>query len=183
MSMMRTRIWRILPVLVLWLDLLYGFVLNIGSSLSQVPAALPVSALPVSPNIAFSWLQVLTNGVMLLTLSYAFVTLMQLNRAVSLGLFWPLTAGRIFGLCVVLVFSLPSWWQWFYAICDTLRGEAVIAWRPWRYLVTTLLLPYPAALCLRLLCGRRWRRPAVPPAAEPQLTADAGINGITPLQR
>ena len=67
---MLKRLLAVWPLWILWLDLLYGFFLNMGKSLSMGRAISPKSGLPLSPDIAFSWLQVLANGGMIVAISF-----------------------------------------------------------------------------------------------------------------
>lgn len=145
------RLKRTWPLMLLWLDLIYSFILNIGASVSleQTPAS--GNSLPLSPDIAFSWLQVIANGGMVLTLSFAFIVLLQLNRAMQQHQFWPLTPVRIAALLIVLAFSLPAWWQWLWAGWALAHGQIVVEWHNLRYLIVSILLLYPAYLCLRLM--------------------------------
>lgn len=147
--------WRILPLWLLWLDMMYGFVLNLASSLSLGGGNLPKSGLPVAPEIAFSWLQVLVNGVIITIISWALWTLRQLHRTVVRQQPWPLGMTRILALATLLAFSLPAWWHWLWALGDLLLGRAVVDWHNPRYLATALLLLYPAPLCLWCLFWRR----------------------------
>ena len=147
---------RMAPVLLLWLDMAYGFALNVLGSLALSGSNLPKDGLPVAPEIAFNGLQVLANGGMILIVSWGFWCLWQLSRSVARQQPWPIGVLRALGLATVLAFSLPSWWHWLWALWDLLHGNMVVAWHNPRYLVVALLMPYPAALCLRSLY-RHWR--------------------------
>ena len=98
------------PILLLWLDLIYGFILNLSSSITLDNTGMAPNGLPIAPEIAFSWLQVITNGGIVLVISCAFHILMSLNRAVAEQKPWPFTPLRMAAIMVVLVFSLPAWW-------------------------------------------------------------------------
>ncbi len=150
------------PLWLLLLDLVYAFGRNLAAGASLQQSALPDRGLPVAPEIAFNGLQVLANGGMLLLLGWSFWVLMRLNRAVLDHSPWPLTPLRILALLLVLSFSLPAWWHWFWAIWDLMHGQLTVAWQNPRYLAVALLMPYPAWLCLRRLSQRR-RHTAVPP--------------------
>jgi hypothetical protein len=152
------RLKRTWPLLLLWLDLIYSFILNIVASVSLQQTPAPQNSLPLSPDIAFSWLQVITNGGMILTLSLAFYILLQLNRAVQQHKDWPMTPARIAALLIVLAFSLPAWWQWLWALWALAHGQAVVEWHNLHYLIVSILLLYPAYLCLRLLWIRYRQR-------------------------
>lgn len=147
-------VWRIFgigPVVLVWLSTLYDFVLNISHSLSVDKTMSQGHNLAMAPDIAFTWLQVLSHGCMIVVMSFAFLILLQLNRAVKTATPWPLNPERVMGLALILAFSLPAWWHWFWALWDLFHGYKVISWHNLRYLVVTLLLPYPAWLCLRCL--------------------------------
>ncbi|WP_100124039.1 hypothetical protein [Snodgrassella alvi] len=152
------RLKRTWPLLLLWLDLIYSFILNIVASVSLQQTPAPQNSLPLSPDIAFSWLQVITNGGMILTLSLAFYILLQLNRAVQQHKDWPMTPARIAALLIVLAFSLPAWWHWLWALWALAHGQAVVEWHNLHYLIVSILLLYPAYLCLRLLWIRYRQR-------------------------
>lgn len=154
-------VWRIFgigPVVLIWLDMLYGLLLNLSRSLSLDKTVTQANRLDMAPNVAFRWLQVLSDGGMIVVMSFAFLILLQLNRAVKTATPWPLNAERVMGLALVLAFSLPAWWHWFWALWDFLHGYMTINWQNLRYLVVTLLLPYPAWLCLRCLIVRQQQR-------------------------
>lgn len=155
------KICPLIPVILLWVNLIYGFTLDISNSLSQVEFVLPVNGISVLPyinfswlHINFSWLQVLTNGLMLVFITYSFYILARLNEAVCIKRYWYLYLHRIFGISIILVCSLPSWWPWFWALWDTAHGYHVIMLTNKFSLMTAILMPYPAMLCIWLL----WRR-------------------------
>lgn len=163
------------PLLLLWLDLVYGFILNLSASITLDHTSLPQSGLPVTPDIAFSWLQVITNGGIVLVISVALFILLQLNRAVDEQTPWPFTPVRIAAIMIILVFSLPAWWQWLSALWAFLHGRIVIDWHNLRYLCVAILLLYPGWLCIRLLLARRHLPQAPTPIIfnNPELTASS----------
>lgn len=155
------RLLRTWPIYFLWFDLVYGFVLNLIASINLDHAFLPTSGLPVAPDIAFSWLQVITNGGMVLVISVALFVLLQLNRAVMEQKPWPFSPLRVAAMMIILVFSLPAWWQWVCALWDLMHGKLVVDWNNLRYLIVAILLLYPGLLCVWLLFARR-RQPQPP---------------------
>ena len=156
------------PILLLWLDLIYGFILNLSSSITLDNTGMAPNGLPIAPEIAFSWLQVITNGGIVLVISCAFYILMSLNRAVAEQKPWPFTPLRMAAIMVVLVFSLPAWWQWLCAIWAFFHNRIVVDWHNLRYLSVAILLLYPGGLCIRLLFARRH----LPKAPLPSLVDD-----------
>lgn len=151
-------VWRMFAIGLIWLDMLYGLILNISRSLSLDKTVTQADRLEMAPDIAFRWLQVLSDGGMIVVMSFAFLILIQLNRAVKTATPWPLNPERVMGLALILAFSVPAWWHWFWALWDLFHGYMVISWHNMRYLMVTLLLPYPAWLCLRCLVVRQQQR-------------------------
>lgn len=145
----------IMPVVLLWLDMVYGFGLNLFNSLALNGGDLPKDGLPVAPDIAFSGLQLVANGGMIVIISWGFWTLWQLHRGVVQQQIKPIGIMCSLGIITVLAFSLPAWWHWLWAIADLLQGQLVVAWHNPRYLAVALLMPYPAALCLWCLYRRQ----------------------------
>lgn len=149
------RLLRTWPLFLLWLDLVYGFVLNLSASINFDRTPLQQNDLPLSPDIAFSWLQVITNGGLVLVISVALYILLQLNRAVIENKPWPFTPLRIAAIMIILVFSLPAWWQWISAIWNFAHGRIIVDWHNFRYLTVAILLLYPGLLCVWLLFARQ----------------------------
>ncbi len=76
------RLLTSLPVWLILADMVYGFALNVIQSFNLSREPLPKDGLPVSPDIAFSGLQVLANGGMILIIGFGLLVLLQLNRTV-----------------------------------------------------------------------------------------------------
>lgn len=165
------RIFTSLPVWIVLADMAYGFVLNILQSLNLSEAQLPKDGLPVSPDIAFSGLQVLANGGMIAIIGFGLLVLLQLNRTVLRGTILPIGIFRALGLLAVMAFSLPSLWEWFWALLHFAGGRSTIAFNNPRYLITAFCQPLIALLCLWRLAG--WYRLHKQPAAiATQTTSD-----------
>lgn len=128
--------------------MVYGFALNLISSLSLPDSSSTHTGLPVAPDIAFSWLQVLVNGGMIIVISAGLFTLLRMEKHTSQGHIWPLSMMRLLGLGIVLAFSLPALWHGLAAAWQLIQGQWVIAWQNPRYLAVAMLMPYPALLCL-----------------------------------
>lgn len=151
------RILTSLPIWIVLTDMAYGFFLNISQSLNLHQQARPLKdSLPVSPDIAFSGLQVLTNGGMILIIGFGLMVLLQLNRSVLQKQILPIGIFRTLGLLAVLAFSLPSLWEWFWAAINFAKGQYTIAFDNPRYLITAICLPLISCLCIVRLTG--WYR-------------------------
>lgn len=142
------RILSSLPIGIILIDMLYGFALNISQSL-QPHQSNPINDdLPVSPDIAFDSLQTISNGGMILIIGFGLVVLLQLNYSVlkkqvlSIGIF------RTLGLLAVLAFSIPSLYEWFWALAGLLTGKDFFNFSNPRYFIVSLCQPIIAVLCL-----------------------------------
>ena len=136
-----------IPIWIVLADMVYGFTLNVTQSLNSRHSA-PTSSdgLPLTPDIAFNSLQTLSNGGMILIIGFGLVVLLQLNRTVLKKQILP----------IVLAFSIPSLWEWFWALIRLTGGESVLNFSNIRYLITSICLPLIALTCIFRLFG--WSR-------------------------
>lgn len=163
------RLLTSLPVWLILADMAYGFVLNILQSLNLREANLPKDGLPVSPDIAFSGLQVLANGGMIVIIGFGLLVLLQLNRSVLQRQILTIGVFRALGLLAVLAFSLPSLWEWGWALARFATGSDTVAFNNPRYLLVALCQPLVALLCVwRLFGWYRLHQTAVPDGEEVQ---------------
>lgn len=164
------RFFAALPVWIVLADMLYGFGLNIMQSFALDREKLPADGLPVTPEIAFSGLQVLANGGMIAVIGFGLLVLLRLNGSVSRRTVMPLGWASVFGLTAVLAFSLPSLREWFWALAALAGGTPAVSFDNPRYLLIALCLPYTAFLCVWRLAARyrlaRAQKSGRPPAAE-----------------
>ena len=152
---MKRILWSV-PVWVVLADMLYGFSANIAKSWSLNQQELPKDGLPVAPQIAFDGLQVLANGGMILIIGFGLLVLLRLNRTVLRGYAMKIGIFSTLGLLAVLAFSLPSVWEWFWALIGLMGGRQTVSFDNPRYLVTAMSMPLIAVLCLLRLLG--WYR-------------------------
>ncbi len=152
---MKRILWS-LPVWLMLADMLYGFSANITKSWSLNQQELPKDGLPVAPQIAFDGLQVLANGGMILIIGFGLLVLLRLNRTVLRGYAMPIGVFSTLGLLAVLAFSLPSLWEWFWALIGLMGGRQTVSFDNPRYLVTAMSMPLIAVLCILRLLG--WYR-------------------------
>lgn len=161
---MKRILWS-LPVWVMLADMLYGFSANIAKSWSLNQQELPKDGLPVAPQIAFDGLQVLANGGMILIIGFGLLVLLRLNRTVLRGYAMKIGIFSTLGLLAVLAFSLPSVWEWFWALIGLLGGRPTVSFDNPRYLVAAVCQPLIAVLCVLRLFG--WYRLSKQQAALP----------------
>ncbi|UOO82137.1 hypothetical protein LVJ83_01265 [Uruburuella testudinis] len=150
------RIITSLPVWIVLADMVYGFALNIIRRFHTDYAPPPQDGLPVSPDIAFSGLQVLAGGGMMLIIGFGLWVLLQLNRTVLQQQILPIGVFRSLGLLAVLAFSLPAVWEWGWALARFAGGSNTLAFGNLRYFIVALCQPLVALLCVWRLLG--WYR-------------------------
>lgn len=153
------RIVSSLPVWIVLADMLYGFSANLAQSLHLNKQELPKDGLPVAPEIAFNGLQVLANGGMVLIVGFGLLVLLRLNRTVLQRRVMDIGVFATLGLIAVLAFSVPSLWQWFWAVIGTFSGKPLISFANPRYLIVAFSMPFVALLCISRLAG--WYRLSV----------------------
>ena len=161
---MKRILWSV-PVWVVLADMLYGFSANIAKSWSLNQQELPKDGLPVAPQIAFDGLQVLANGGMILIIGFGLLVLLRFNRTVLRGYAMKIGIFSTLGLLAVLAFSLPSVWEWFWALIGLLGGRPTVSFDNPRYLVAAMCQPLIAVLCVLRLFG--WYRLSKQQAALP----------------
>ncbi|MCS4533983.1 hypothetical protein [Neisseria montereyensis] len=150
------RLFSSLPVWIILIDLIYGFVLNILQNFYPNQNNIFEEGLTVSPDIAFTGLQAITNAGMILIIGFGLYTLIQLNKSILQKNILPIGIFRTLGLIAVLAFSIPSLWQWFWAILHFIGGTHTITFGSARYLIVALCQSLTAILCLWRLFG--WYR-------------------------
>lgn len=139
-----------LPIYVLFADLIFGVIQNIKDALIPTAQAIPQDGLPISPKFVFGWIQVVANGGMALLLIWAVWSLIRLLHHYQQGRTIPFSGSHLIALLLVLAFTLPAIWQWFWAIFALFQGHWLIEWRNIRYLLAAwcqlYLLTLPIAL-------------------------------------
>lgn len=132
----------LLPIYLLLLDLVFGVALNIKDALLPSTQNLPQDGLPISPEFAFGWLQVLVNAGMVLIIFLSIWKLISLYSQTHQNQKTPFSFSASIALFFVLMFSLPAWWQWFWAIISLLHGNMVLDWHNPRYLLISICQAY-----------------------------------------
>lgn len=149
------RLLTSLPIWIILTDMIYGLGLNILQSVGRRQSG-QTQIDTVTPDIAFSSLQVISNGGMILIIGFGLIVLLQLNRTVLQKKILPIGIFRTLGLIAVLAVSLPSLWEWLWAITSLFSGNNVFNFNNIRYLISALCLPAIALLCIYRLFG--WYR-------------------------
>ena len=138
---------------IVMLDLLWNVALNIKNALLPTAAPAPKDGLPISPEFAFGWIQVLVNGGMALLVILSILSLFKMQRLGSHGCKLAFTIPRASAMLIVLAFALPSVWLWGWAIANALQGKLHIDSSQLRYLIVAVCQPF-----LVLLAWHVWRQ-------------------------
>ncbi|PSJ79486.1 hypothetical protein [Neisseria iguanae] len=149
-----SRLFTAFPIWIILTDMIYSLGLNIAQSMNRQSNQPQTDA--ITPDIAFSSLQVVSNGGMILIIGFGLIVLLQLNRTVLQKKVLPIGIFRTLGLIAVLAFSLPSIWEWLWAFISLLSGHNVLNLNNIRYLISAICLPAIAILCVYRLFG--WYR-------------------------
>lgn len=147
----------LLPIYLLLLDLAFGVLLNIKDAILPAAQNLPQDGLPISPDFAFGWLQVLVNLGMVIVIVWAIIYLIFLYIQSHKTPKPPFSFSHTVALLVVIVFSLPAWWHGFWAMISLFKGQNIIDWHNPRYFVITLCQAYLLWLPLVIWQVRRRR--------------------------
>lgn len=121
--------WRyvvLLPVWIVLADLWWGVVRNVQNALVPIVQPLPQDGLPVAPEFAFGWIQVLVNGGMVCLLTWAVGIAVWALRRQWRGESVAISGWLVLSLLLLLAFTLPAWWQGFWAIWVLLQGKVVV---------------------------------------------------------
>lgn len=157
-----------LPVWLVSADMVYGFVLNLLQSVALGQEKLPADGLPVAPAIAFSGLQVVANGGMILLIGFGFFVLWRLDHYLRRQQLMTMGVVQVIGLLIVAAFSFPAVWEWGWAIWSLLNGRWVVSLANWRYLVVALCQPAIAWLCIsRVAAHYRLKRQIIGSPVQP----------------
>lgn len=130
----REKMIGIVLILCVALDLLWGWGNNIYDVLFPPKIVIPADGLPVAPEVAFGWLQVLVNGTMVLIVLWGLWGLMQSWIALKQAKPLQLSAVKISAYLIVAMFSLPAWYAWFGVLQNLLEGRWTVSIENWRYL-------------------------------------------------
>ena len=89
---------------IVMLDLAWNVALNVKNALLPAATPAPNDGLPVSPEFAFGWIQVLVNGGMALLVILSILSLFKMHRLGSHGYLLAPTIPRVSAMLVVLAF-------------------------------------------------------------------------------
>lgn len=153
--MLLMRLGRLAAVL-LAADLLWTWAGNVKDALVPGAAALPKDGLPVSPEFAFGWLQVLVNGGMVLTVLWGLWVLVCWQAGLRRGVLPRAGVLSVLGVLVVGVFALPSLWTWGGALWGVLQGRDTVSFASPRYVLAAVCQPV-LLLCWVQVLWRYWQ--------------------------
>ena len=148
------RFLTALPVYAVLADLVYGLALNVKDALLPSAAPAPKDGLPVSPEFAFGWIQVLANGGMVLVVGWALAKLLLMRRAAAKGSLKKLDGSGVFALLAAVAFALPGLWNGAWALASLLQGWETVWFGNPRYLAVALCQPWILLLCVQVWRGR-----------------------------
>ncbi|ULJ62419.1 hypothetical protein MIS46_10775 [Wielerella bovis] len=135
--------FKLLPVWIIVADLLFGVALNIQSALVPYKAAVGSDGLPISPEIAFNWIQVLVNGVMVIIVLSAIFMLLKMKHLSDHGERLAPTLTRAIAVLAVLAFAMPALLLWFGAAYQFFaHGRLTVTFTQSRYLLVAACQPY-----------------------------------------
>lgn len=138
----------------LLLDLFLTVIGSIKEALLPSVASLPQDGVPISPEFAFSWLQVWVNLVMVLLVAFGVNTLWYLQSTQHRQQKWQYTPATVFGLLIMACFTIPAAWHVFQAVWQLFRGHILISWHEFYYFMTVVAQIYLLLWGLRLLVQR-----------------------------
>ncbi|ULJ66918.1 hypothetical protein [Wielerella bovis] len=143
MKMTWTERFKLLPVWIIVADLLFGVALNIQSALVPYKAAVGSDGLPISPEIAFNWIQVLVNGTMVIIVLSAIFMLLKMKQLSDHGERLAPTLTRAIAVLAVLAFAMPALLLWFGAAYQFFaHGRLTVTFTQPRYLLVAACQPY-----------------------------------------
>ena len=144
----------LLPVWIVMGDLVLGVALNIQSAVLPYRAAVVAQGdVPVSPEIAFNWLQVLVNGGMVAMILSAIAILLRMKRLSDAGVCLTPNLTHAIAVLTVLAFAAPAVWLWAWAAVDLLaHGRLTVALNEPRYLLVAVCQPYLVWVAAMVWC-------------------------------
>lgn len=165
----------LLPLIILWIsgDLLINLIRNIKDALLPSPTPMPADGLPISPEWAFGWLQVLVNGVMILFLLFGMGVLWRIQYANTKKIHLPFSLLNLLGILIIFSFSAPALYLWISTIVHYFGNPQIISFDNIPYIITslcqTMLFFYGVKIIWRqinLFFSHR-QQPQQPPSHEP----------------
>lgn len=117
-------------------DRLWNIGQNIQAAWLPAVAATPADGLPVSPEFAFGWIQVVANVGMSGLLIWAVMRLYRAAKRAHLLGRAAFSGSHAVAMIFLLAFVLPAWWHGFWALVSAVQGLWVVDVRsPWQVLV------------------------------------------------
>lgn len=129
-----------LPIIILWIsgDLIIDLIGNIKDALLPSPAPMPADGLPISPEWAFGWLQVLVNGIMITLLLLSMGVLWRIQYANTKKIYLSFSLFNLLGILIVFSFSAPALHLWINTIVHYSNNPQIISFDNIAYIITSL---------------------------------------------
>ena len=143
------------PILVVMLDLLYTMAQTVQHALAPTSDKPISQGIPISPEFAFGWIQVLVNGAIVMGMIWVMVQVMKMRRYTDNGECLRPTLTRAGILLMALAFGFPSVWLWFWTAVDWFQGRNTLTIDSPRYLLVAICQPYLAWVVLHILLAQQ----------------------------
>lgn len=145
---MKRHYFLLFPITIVLAERVWNIAANFQAALMPGETPVPADGLPIAPELAFGWMQVVANMGMSAILFWAVWLLWRyVRQAAWLGK--PEFSGsHVLAILLLLSFCLPAWRHGFWAIAALLQGRALIDWRSpvsvlvWLAQMGLILLPY-----------------------------------------
>ena len=141
----------LLPVWIVVADLLGSVLLNIKEAMLPERKSALQDGLPISPEFAFGWIQVLVNSTMVLVILLAIFMLLHMKKLSDAGERIVPDITRAGAVLTVLAFSMPALWLWCWAgMTYFTQGYWTVSFEQPRYVVVAACQPYLVWLAIDL---------------------------------
>jgi hypothetical protein len=143
-----------LPIWIIALDLMYSVAHSLYAAFTSNTWKHAFNTLSFTPELALIWFPVLTNLCMVLLILWAIRRTWTIKRLLDNGQCFHSTILNILAIFIVLAFSLPSIWLWFWTAISLLQGHLTLDTQQPRYLAIAICQPYLAWFILAICCKR-----------------------------
>lgn len=164
--LMKRHYFLLFSIIIVLAERVWNIAINIQAALMPSQTPIPADGLPIAPELAFGWMQVVANMGMSVILIWAIWLLWRAVRQAT-GLGKPEFSGsHILAILLLLAFCLPAWWHGFWAILNLFQGRILIDWRsPFLVLVW---LAQMGLIFLPITIWRIYRRKPTPAPMLPE---------------
>lgn len=153
---MKHHYFLLFPILIVLAERLWNIALNIQAALIPNATPMPADGLPIAPELAFGWMQVVANVGMSAILMWAIGLLWRCLRQFAWLDKREFSGSHIIAVLLLLAFCLPAWWHGLWAIFALFQGRMLIDWRS--PLMILVWLAQMGLIFLPLAIWRAYRR-------------------------